>query len=79
MLEAMTNSFWSSRDNNPIVEDVTYYGVINDIIELEYSADKKVMSDCDSISNGRRKKEEEDGFTLLNFKGLKPRNEPFIL
>ncbi|GKD92523.1 uncharacterized protein Tco_1372360, partial [Tanacetum coccineum] len=81
MLEAMTNSFSSSRDNNLIVGDVTYYGVINDIIELEYSADKKVvLFDCDWISNGRRKKEEdENGFTLLNFKGLKSHNEPFIL
>ncbi|GJT00318.1 putative heat shock protein 70 family protein [Tanacetum coccineum] len=75
MLEAMTNSFSSFRDNNLSWN----YGVINDIIELEYSADKKVVFDCDSISNGRRKKDEEDGFTLLNFKGLKPRNEPFIL
>ncbi|GJY24581.1 hypothetical protein Tco_1073717 [Tanacetum coccineum] len=52
MLEAVTNSFSSSKDNNPIMGDVTYYGVINDIIELEFSADKKVvLFDCDWISN----------------------------
>ncbi|GKB68203.1 hypothetical protein Tco_0929615 [Tanacetum coccineum] len=52
MLEAMTNSFSSSRDNNPIVGDVTYYEVIYDIIELEYSDDKKVvLFYCDWISN----------------------------
>ncbi|GJS30695.1 hypothetical protein Tco_0491315 [Tanacetum coccineum] len=52
IIEAMTNSFPSSRYNNPIMGDVTYYGVINDIIELEYSADKKVVLLCDWISNG---------------------------
>ncbi|KAK9080111.1 hypothetical protein SSX86_001786 [Deinandra increscens subsp. villosa] len=77
---AMTNSFSSARDNNPIVGDVTYYGVLNDIIELQYGADKKVvLFRCDWISNGSRMKEDENGFTLLNFEGLKPDNEPFIL
>ncbi|GJR54395.1 uncharacterized protein Tco_1404916 [Tanacetum coccineum] len=80
MLLAMKDSFSSSKDNNPIVGDVTYYRVINDIIELEYSTNKKVvLFDCDWISNGRRKKEDENGFTLLNFKGLKPHNKHFIL
>ncbi|GJZ96521.1 putative transposon, En/Spm-like, transposase-associated domain protein [Tanacetum coccineum] len=42
--------------------------------------DKKVvLFDCNWISNGRRKKEDENRFTVLNFKGLKPHNEPFIL
>nr|XP_043612588.1 uncharacterized protein LOC122584570 [Erigeron canadensis] len=78
MLNAMTNSFSSARDNNPIVGDVTYYGVLNDIIELQYVVDKKVvLFHCDWISNGSRKKEDENGFSLLNFKGLKPHNEPF--
>lgn len=80
MLEAMTSSFSSATDINPIVGDVTYYGVLKDIIELEYDVDKKVvLFDCDWISTGSRKKEDENGFTLLNFRGLKPVNDPFIL
>ncbi|KAK1415823.1 hypothetical protein QVD17_31611 [Tagetes erecta] len=68
MLDAMTNSFSSARDNNPIVGDVTYFGVLNDIIELEYAVDRKVvLFHCDWISNGSRKKQDENGFTLLNF------------
>ncbi|XP_035837675.1 uncharacterized protein LOC110893278 [Helianthus annuus] len=68
MLEAMTNSFSSAKDNNPIVGDVTYYGVLNDIIELEYAVYRKVvLFHCDWISNGSRKKQDENGFTLLNF------------
>ncbi|KAK9075753.1 hypothetical protein SSX86_004082 [Deinandra increscens subsp. villosa] len=80
MLEAMTNSFSSARDNNPIMGDVTYYGILNEIIELEYDADKKVvLFHCDWISNGSRKKQDDNGFTLLNFEGLKSHNDPFIL
>ncbi|KAJ9561926.1 hypothetical protein OSB04_007086 [Centaurea solstitialis] len=80
VLEAKTSSFSSARDNNPVVGDVTYYGVLNDIIELEYSVGKKVvLFKCDWISNGKRKREDENGFTLLNFQGSKPNNEPFIL
>lgn len=80
VLQAMTNSFSSARDNNPIAGDVTYYGVLNDIIELEYAIDKKVvLFNCDWISNGKRITKDENGFTLLNFKGLKRHNEPFIL
>lgn len=46
----------------------------------KYVVDKKVvLFDCDWISNGSRKKEDENGFTLLNFESLKPHNEPFIL
>ncbi|XP_074377014.1 uncharacterized protein LOC141718530 [Apium graveolens] len=35
-LTAQTTSFSSSRDENPIVGDVSYYGSIEDIIELDY-------------------------------------------
>lgn len=80
MLEAATNSFSSARDNNPVLGDVTYYGVLRDIIELNYAVDKSVvLFRCDWISNGSRKKVDENGFTLLNFEGLKPDREPFIL
>ncbi|XP_071739124.1 uncharacterized protein [Rutidosis leptorrhynchoides] len=80
MLEATTNSFSSVRDKNPIVGAVTYYGVLKEIIELQYGADKKVvMFRCDWISNGLSQKEDENGFTMLNFCRLKEDKEPFIL
>ena len=36
MVEAKTSSFSSAKDWNPIIGDVSYYGVLKDIIELEY-------------------------------------------
>ncbi|XP_071740608.1 uncharacterized protein [Rutidosis leptorrhynchoides] len=80
ILEAMTKSFSSTRVNNPVTGDVTYYGVIKEIIELQYSVENKiVLFRCDWISNGSRKKVDENGFTLLNFVGVKPDKEPYIL
>jgi len=44
----MTTSFASSKDENPRIELITYYGAIKDIIELEYYGNFKfVMFDCD--------------------------------
>ncbi|XP_071739225.1 uncharacterized protein [Rutidosis leptorrhynchoides] len=80
ILEALTRSFSSTRNNNTVTGDVTYYGVIKEIIELQYSVENKiVLFLCDWISNGSRKKVDENGFTLLNFVGVKPDKEPYIL
>ncbi|XP_050218528.1 uncharacterized protein LOC126669179 [Mercurialis annua] len=35
-LKALTPSFASSKDSNPVVGDVTYHGAIEEIIELDY-------------------------------------------
>ncbi|XP_071688802.1 uncharacterized protein [Rutidosis leptorrhynchoides] len=80
ILQALTSSFSSARDNNPIVGDVTYYGVLKDIIELQYGDEKKVvLFHCDWISSGYRIKVDENGFTTLDFRGLKQTKEPYIL
>lgn len=53
---------------------------MKNIIELDYTLDRKVsMFDCHWVSQGKRIKEDEDGFTIVNFSNLKPHNEPFIL
>ena len=43
VVTATTSSFSSAGDNNPIAGDVTYYGVLMDIIELDYFGDRKVV------------------------------------
>ena len=35
-LQALTPSFASAKDQNPIVGDVTYYGLIHEIVEIDY-------------------------------------------
>lgn len=53
VVTAQTSSFASRNDNNPIIGDVTYYGVLKDIIELQYPGGRKVVVfDCDWVSTG---------------------------
>ncbi|XP_052197050.1 uncharacterized protein LOC127804264 [Diospyros lotus] len=80
IVTAKTESYANVRDNNPISGDVTYYGVLNDILELDYLSGKKVtLFNCDWVSQRSGKKEDDDGFTLVNFTRLMPTDEPFIL
>lgn len=80
VVTAQTSSFASRGDNNPIVGDVTYYGVLKDIIEMEYFMGRKiVMFECEWVSSGTAQKIDEHGFTLVNFSRLRQHNEPFVL
>ncbi|XP_071739782.1 uncharacterized protein [Rutidosis leptorrhynchoides] len=80
MIDAVTSSFSSASDNNPILGDVTYYGILYDIIELQYADNKQiVLFHCDWISGASRIKLDENGFTTLDFRGMKLTKEPYIL
>ncbi|XP_071688269.1 uncharacterized protein [Rutidosis leptorrhynchoides] len=80
MLAAITNSFASARDNNPIMGYVTYYGVINYIVELQYAVERSVvLFHCDWIPSGSSIKFNENGYTTVNFDRLRTPKEPFIL
>lgn len=80
IVTATTSSFASTRDMNPISSDLAYYGVLNDILELDYGGGRRVvLFDCDWISKGKRLKQDDDGFTLVNFTNVKRHHEPFVL
>ncbi|KAG8365720.1 hypothetical protein BUALT_Bualt17G0001300 [Buddleja alternifolia] len=80
MVSTITSSFANRRDNRPIVTELSYYGAIRDMIELDYLQERKVvLFDCEWVSKGKRLKQDDDGFTLTNFKNFKRHNEPFIL
>ena len=80
MVNATTSSFASAKDNNPILSDLDYYGVLTNIIELDYREGRKVLLfECDWVSKGKRLKQDEDGFMLANFLNVKRHNEPYIL
>ena len=41
VVTAGTSSFSTTRDQNPIFSDVTYYGILKRILELDYTSGKK--------------------------------------
>ncbi|XP_047268139.1 uncharacterized protein LOC124898547 [Capsicum annuum] len=81
-----TESYASSRDNAPKSTYITYYGKMNDIVELNYYEELKVvLFKCDWIdaTKSRGVKEDDLSFTLVNFSclqdsGNRERHEPFI-
>ncbi|KAH0729589.1 hypothetical protein KY290_000721 [Solanum tuberosum] len=75
-LVASTTSFASSKDKNPIAADLTYYGRIVDIVELDYfSHFKVVLFKCDWYEVVK----DIYGLTYVYFNRRCSQEEPFVL
>ncbi|KAG6494421.1 hypothetical protein ZIOFF_049446 [Zingiber officinale] len=80
IVRATTSSYSSIRDQNPISSELDYYGILQNVIELNYKGGRKViLFECDWVSKGKRLKLDEDGFMLASFTNVKHHNEPYIL
>ena len=83
-VNARTSSYSSVKDKNPVSEEITYYGRIMDIIELNYSNEGKVvLFKCDWVKTIGVRSLEPYGIKQVNFKHLQNvediSSEPFIL
>ncbi|XP_019257777.1 PREDICTED: uncharacterized protein LOC109235994 [Nicotiana attenuata] len=75
-LSATTDSFASSRDQNPIDGEVIYYGAIQDIIKIDYwGCFSVVLFRCDWFRNEIN----EYGLTRVYFNKLCSIDDPFVL
>lgn len=85
VLKVDTMSYASAQDRNPHSRNITFHGVLTDIIELWYTNYIKfVLFKCDWIDNQVRKKQDEFKFTMvilnhLLYKDNYLGDEPFIL
>lgn len=79
-VRATTSSYSSIRDQNPVLSELDYYGILQNVIELDYGRGLKVvLFECEWVSKGKRLKLDEDGFALANFTNVRRHNEPYIL
>jgi hypothetical protein len=86
VLIAKTSSYTSSRDKNPILGDVMYFGRIVDIIELDYYRKfSVVLFKCEWVdpTEGKGVQIDKYGCRLVNFShqihtGKKAGDEPFV-
>lgn len=79
VLSAQTSSFSSSKDKNPIHAEIIYYGFINEIVELDYYGECKILLfKCDWIDVNRGIKNERK-FTLVNPSCRLKTTDPFVL
>ncbi|XP_062020273.1 uncharacterized protein LOC133736695 isoform X2 [Rosa rugosa] len=76
-------SYSSRHDNNPNDGIQDYYGIVKDIIELDYENDRKiVLFDCDWVNsegNSAGLKIDLYGFILVNFNKLLQGGDTLIL
>ncbi|GMI95113.1 hypothetical protein HRI_003180600 [Hibiscus trionum] len=73
VVTSSTTSYASARDNHPVVGDVEYYGILTDIIELDYYGKQKVvLFRCDwaDVNTARGIRRDQFGFTMVNFSRL---------
>ncbi|KAL0446148.1 UNVERIFIED_CONTAM: hypothetical protein Slati_1742700 [Sesamum latifolium] len=71
VVNADTLSFASAKDLNPRCGTVSYYGVLKDILEIQYTKDTQfLMFECDWVDNEKGLKQDEFKFTLGNFNHL---------
>ena len=67
---------------NPIFGRVSYYRMLTDIVELHYlNGNRVILFKCDwwDVNIGKGIKNDEYGFTCLNFERTICINEPFVL
>ncbi|XP_071685176.1 uncharacterized protein [Lolium perenne] len=76
---AMTSSYSSSKDKNPVKGEVEYYGRIVEIVELNYSNQGSVLLfKCEWSKPAGVKNITNFGVTQVNLKQLEFGSEPFI-
>ena len=71
--------FLSAKDKNPIYGNMTYYGIIKEIRELDYYTFTIPVFKCDWVENKNEISVDKLGFTLFNLNKLGHDDNPFIL
>ncbi|KAL6125728.1 hypothetical protein ACLB2K_073782 [Fragaria x ananassa] len=78
-LVADTPQVASARDKRIIRDEMSFYGVITEIWELDYEKFRFQIFKCDWVYNGRGVLVDELGFTLANLNKKGHFNDTFVL
>ncbi|XP_052297002.1 uncharacterized protein LOC127902216 [Citrus sinensis] len=78
-LEANIFQISSAKDKNPMVANMLFYGVIQEIWELDYNKFKIHVFKCDWVENNHGIKNDELRATLVNLNRIGHKDDSFIL
>ncbi|KAL4021068.1 hypothetical protein IC575_019857 [Cucumis melo] len=78
-ITATTMQVSSSKDKNPVMSDMTFYGVIREIWEIDYHQLSFILFKCDWVDNKSGVKVDELGFTIVDLKRIGHKSDSFIL
>ncbi|KAL6329554.1 hypothetical protein AAG906_022131 [Vitis piasezkii] len=69
----------SAKDQKPVFGELCFYGIINEIWDLDYTMFRIPVFKCDWIDNKNGIKVDDLGFTLVDFNKIAHKSDPFIL
>ena len=78
-LEAESLQFSTSKDQSPVLGSMRYYGIIEEIWEVDYTKFFVPLFKCKWFDNKSGVKVDESGMTLVDFRKVGYRDEPFIM
>ena len=78
-LEVMSMQFCTSKDENPVLGSMLYYGVIQEIWEVDYTKFFIPVFKCKWVDNKCEVKIDEPGFTLVDFRKIGYQDKKFIM
>ncbi|CAA0810561.1 Unknown protein, partial [Striga hermonthica] len=78
-VEAESMHFSSAKDKNPLCASSSYFGIIEEIWELNYVKFTVPVFKCKWVDSNNGVKVDELGFTFVDFRKVGYKNEPFIM
>lgn len=78
-LVAKTMQISSSRDKNPIISNLAFFGVIQEIWELDYRKFRLPVFKCDWVRNKNGIQIDELGYTLVHHGRIGHKRDQFVL
>ena len=79
MVEVESMYFSSSKDNNHVLASRAYFGVIEEILEIDYVSFKVPLFKCKWIDSNICVETDELGLTRVDIWKVTYKNEPFIM
>ena len=76
---AKANHFSSAKDQNPVYRDMAYYGVIQEIWELDYHTLRVPVFKCDWVDNNNGLIVDQHGFTIVDLTKKGHKSDPFLM
>ena len=78
-LVATTMQLASAKDNRPVICDMTFYGVLDEIWDLDYYMFSQPLFKCSWVRNSGGVKVDDLGFILVDLNRVGHKSDSFIL
>ncbi|XP_028184604.1 uncharacterized protein LOC114371338 [Glycine soja] len=78
-VDGQSEHFCSAADNNPIEACMPYYGVIEEIWEVDYGEFRVPLFKCKWVNGNTGVRKDKMGFTLVDLKKVGYKDDPFIM